>query len=661
MKVRWVMSKFNSHLTSSLLSSFLKNRNQNSRNLSLDTRNAGIVFNYVDTSRLLSLCGRRGHLRPGSSLHACIIKHSSLFDIRNLDNIRNVLVVWNSLVFMYSNCGQLSYAAKVFDRMPIKDTISWNSMISGYLRVEEIETGFGFFKRMHSSSDFRFDPATLTSILSACDKPNLLSVSKLIHCLIFVNGYEQEIPVANALITSYFKCECHNSGRRVFDEMSQKNVISWTAVISGLAQRQFYDQSFNLFWKMRSGSVEPNSLTYSSSLSACSGLRALKEGRQVHGLVLKSGFDSDLCIESALMDMYSKCGSMEDAFRIFKAAAEMDEVSMTVILVGLAQNGLEEEAVRFFINMVKMGIDIDPNMVSAILGVFGIDTSFALGQQIHSLVIKKSFGVNPFVNNGLINMYSKCGNLEESMKVFDRMTHRNSVSWNSMIAAFARHGRGFEALQLYEKMRIESVEPTDVTFLSLLHACSHIGSVDKGMEFLDSMAKVHGISPRVEHYACLVDMLGRAGRLVEAKRFIEGLPLEPGVLVWQALLGACSIHGDSTIGRFAADHLLLAAPESATPYVLMANIYSSEGRWEERARIIKKMKGMKLKKETGMSWIELENKVHSFVVGDRIHPQSETIYQVLEELIRLMRDGGYVPDESFLHYDLDQDFNEEHL
>ncbi|XP_042497930.1 pentatricopeptide repeat-containing protein At3g05340-like [Macadamia integrifolia] len=657
MKARWVLSTFNYHFSSFLQSSFVRNRCQSLRNLSVYTRNVGIAVNYVETSRLLSLCGRGGHLGVGSSLHACIIKHSEHFNLSNQINIRNVLVVWNSLIFMYSNCGELSYAVKVFDEMPIKDAISWNSMISGYLKVEEFEMGFGFFKKMHSSGNFRFDPATLTAILSACDKADLLSVIKLIHCLVLLNGYEREIPVANSLITSYFKCGCHISGRRVFDEVSQSNVITWTAVISGLAQRQFYEESFNIFLKMRSGSVEPNSLTYSSLLLACSGLRALKEGRQVHGLVLKSGFQSDLCIESALMDIYSKCNSMEDACRIFEAAEVLDEVSMTVILVGLAQNGFEEEAVQLFVKMVK-SIEIDPNMVSAILGVFGIETSLALGQQIHSLVIKKNFEVNAFVSNGLINMYSKCGNLEESVKVFHQMVHRNSVSWNSMIVALARHGHGFEALKLYEKMQLEGVEPTDVTFLSLLHACSHIGSVEKGMEFLYSMTNVHGITPRVEHYACVVDLLGRAGCLNEAKRFIEGLHVDPGVLVWQALLGACSIHGDSIIGRYAADHLLLAAPESPAPYVLMANIYSSEGRWEERAKIIKKMKKMKVKKETGMSWIELEKKVHSFVVGDRIHPQSETIYHVLGELIALMSDEGYVPDERFLHYDLDQDCKE---
>ncbi|KAK1582651.1 hypothetical protein Q3G72_016991 [Acer saccharum] len=402
---------------------------------------------------------------------------------------------------------------------------------------------------------------------------------------------------------------------------------------------------------MRHGLVNPNTLTYLGLLMACSGLQALSEGRQIHGVLWKLGIQTDFCIESALMDMYSKCGSVEDSWRIYESAEELDEVSMTVILVGFAQNGFEEKAKHFFAKMVKAGIEIVPNMVSAVLGVFGVDTSLGLGKQIHSLIIKRSFTANPFVSNGLINLYSKCGDLEESIKVFSRMPHRNSISWNSMIAAFARHGDGSRALQLYEEMRLEGVEPTDVTFLSLLHACSHVGLVEKGMEFLKSMTEVHRMPPRTEHYTCIVDMLGRAGLLNEAKSFIEGLPVKPDEQVWQALLGACSIHSDSEIGKYAADQLFLASPESPATYILMANIYSSKGRWKERARIIKRMKEMGVDKDSGVSWIEIEKKIHSFVVDDRLHPQTEIIYRVLVELFGLMIDEGYVPDKRFiLHY-----------
>lgn len=551
---------------------------------------------------------------------------------------------------MYAKTQALGDALKVFDEMPMKDSVTWNSVISGFLSNGKFEIGFKYFREMVKLGVGLIDQATFTTVLSSCDGLGFLRVSKMIHGLVILSGYEGEITVGNALITSYFKCGCSGSGEQVFNEMGERNVVTWTAVVSGLVQNGFCEDSLNVFSKMRGGLVEPNSLTYSSLLSACASLQVLKQGKQIHGLVLKEGFHSDFCIESALMDMYSKCGSMEEALQIFYSADRLDEVSMTVVLVGFAQNGLEEEAIQIFIKMVKSGIDIDPNMVSAILGVFGTDTSLAFGQQIHSLVIKKRFGPNLFVSNGLINMYSKCGNLEESIKAFRRMPQRNSVSWNSIIAAFARHGDGLKAIQLYEEMLLEGVEPTDVTFISLLHACSHVGLIDKGMEFLESMSKFRHINPRMEHYACVVDMLGRAGLLSEAKTFVDNLPVKPGILVWQALLGACAIRGDSELGKYAADQLLLLEPENPASYVQLANIYSCEARWRDRARTIKRMKEVGLSKETGISWIEIDRKVHSFVVCDQMHPQTETIYAAIAELFLHMADEGYKPDKRFILY-----------
>lgn len=648
MKSKRVFQKFESYLPNCIPPRSSPLKTLGLRSPSIDT-----CLNYVDVSFVLALCGREGYLHVGSSLHASIIKNFGFFIGSNRNSVRNVIVIWNSLLTMYSKCGQLRDASKVFDQMPIKDTISWNSRISGLFNNGDFERGLGVFKQLYESGLYQFDQATLTTVLTACDKPEFCSVSRMVHSLVFLYGYEQEISVGNALITSYFRCRCFSSGMRVFYEMPGKNVVTWTAVISGLAQGRFYEESLRLFGKMHGGPVDPNSLTYLSSLTACSGLQAVREGRQIHGLVWKLGVHFDLCFESALMDMYSKCGCLEDAWKIFESAEEVDEVSMTVILVGLAQNGYEKESIQVFLKMVKNGVAIDPNMVSAILGVFGVDTSLSLGKQIHSMIVKKGFDSNCFVNNGLINMYSKCGDLEDSIKIFSRMPQRNCVSWNSMIAAFARHGNGSRALDLYEEMRSEGVQPTDVTFLSLLHACAHVGLVEKGMQFLESIAKDYGITPRMEHYACAVDMMGRAGLLDEAKKFIEGLPEKPGVLVWQALLGACGIQGNSEMGKYAADQLLLQAPESPAPYVSLANIYSSEGRWRERARTIKKMKEKGVTKETGISWIEIEKQMHSFVVEDRMHPHAEIIYGVLGELFKLMKDEGYVPDHRFILFYLD--------
>ncbi|KAI4349983.1 hypothetical protein L6164_010516 [Bauhinia variegata] len=653
MKSGWVFRKFNSHLPSWTASLSSPSKAPTCQYPFSVTSN--FILNHADISSLLSVCGIEGNLQLGSSLHACIIKKIQYFDVESCYGYHNALYIWNSLISMYSKCGELSDAVKLFDRMSVKDTVSWNTMISGFLRNGNSDMGCLLFKQMRRSGYCRFDKATLTTMLSGCDGPEFSDLSKTIHGLVFVYGFERQVTVGNALITSYFKCGCFSQGKQVFDEMVERNVITWTAVISGLAQNQFYEDSLSLFAQMRCGAVSPNSLTYLSLLTACSGLQALREGRKIHGLLWKLGMQSDLCIESALMDLYSKCGSLEDAWLIFELAEELDEVSLTVILVAFAQNGFEEEAIQIFTRMVKSGVDIDPNMVSAILGVFGVDASLGLGKQIHSLIIKKNFIQNPFVSNGLINMYSKCGDLYDSLQVFYLMTHKNAISWNSMIAAFARHGDGMRALQLYDEMRVECIAPTDVTFLSLLHACSHAGLVEKGMEILESMTRDHGISPRSEHYACFVDMLGRAGLLEEAKIFIERLPENPGVLVWQALLGACSIHGDSEMGKYAADQLFLAAPDCPAPYILMANIYSNEGKWKERARSIKRMKELGVAKEVGISWIEIEKKVNSFVVADRLHPHADIIYLLLSALLKQMKDEGYVPDKRYILYYLGQD------
>ncbi|KAI0510355.1 hypothetical protein KFK09_010956 [Dendrobium nobile] len=608
------------------------------------------LSNYAELSSLLSICGREKHYRFGSSIHAAIIKNNNRFSVNNLTDPRNVLVVWNSLITMYSKCDQLQDAAKVFDEMPLKDTVSWNSMISGCFLKEQFSRGFRYFKRMLILKKCKYDQATLTTVVSICTNPELWYACSMLHSLIISSGFESVVQVGNALITGYFRCGCPLSSRKVFDAMVERNVITWTAMVSGLAQGQLFNESLLLFREILRAD-EANSMTYASSLLACSGLRTLSEGRQIHGRIEKSGLPSDLHVESALMDMYSKCGMIEDALQVFHSCVEPDEVFLTVLLVSFAQNGMEDRAFEMFAELLGKGIAIDENMVSAVLGAFGCASrpfALALGKQIHSLTVKKCFLSNIYVCNGLINMYSKCGELKDSIKLFNLMQYRNSVSWNSMIAAFGRHGYGSEALQLYQEMLSNGAAPTDITYLSLLHACSHAGSVEKGIELLRSMISSHRITPRVEHFACIVDMLGRAGRLHEAKSLTEELNVESKVLLWQALLGACGIHGDLEMGRYAAEQLVMMEPDCTSAYVLLSNIYSAEGRWEDRARIIKKMKEKGAKKETGVSWIELGKKFHSFVVEDDLHPHAESIYEVLDELISLTRDEENMPVETLM-------------
>ncbi|XP_062179913.1 pentatricopeptide repeat-containing protein At3g05340 [Phragmites australis] len=598
------------------------------------------LLNYAHLSGLLARCGRAGDLRLGAALHAVVAKNPAHFRLcPRRACLRHALVAWNALVAMYARCGRSGDATRVFDEMPVRDSVSWNSLLSS--ASASSEDALALLRRMLRSAPGAgaCDHATLTTVLSACarDGAAALRGCTAVHGLAVSCGLDAGVSVGNALVTAYFECGSPGPAERVFDAMTERNVITWTAMVSGMARAERYEESLALFWQMRRA-VDANSATYSSSLLACAGSLAAMEGQQIHGLVVKAGFDTDLHVESGLMDVYSKCGLMDDALRVFRSCQNPDEVFFTVILVGFAQNGLEEKAFELFAEMVSAGIYIDANTVSAVLGAFGASAPFALGKQIHALVIKKCFGGNAYVCNGLINMYSKCGELQESVQVFDGMPTKNSISWNSIIAAFARHGHGSEVFQLFESMKADGAKPTDVTFLSLLHGCSHVGSAKKGLETLNSMSSQYGIHPRVEHYACVVDMLGRSGLLDDAKAFVEDGPFKDSALLWQALMGACSFHKNSVVGRYAAEKLLLLDSDCTAAYVLLSNIYSSDGRWDDRARVMKRMREMGLRKDTGKSWIELEKEIQSFVVGPTSRPDSAGVDDVLMQLSAVYSD-----------------------
>ena len=590
---------------------------------------------YPHLSGLLARCGRAGDLRLGTALHAVVAKNPAHFHLcPSRADLRYVLGAWNSLVAMYARCGRRGNAARVFDEMRVRDSVSWNSLLAA--SSNSASEALALLRRMLRAAPGAgaCDHATLTTVLSACaraDGGTGAASLAAVHGLAVSSGLHAGVSFGNALVTAYFQCGSPALAKWVFGAMAERNVITWTAMVSGMARAERYRESLSLFRQMRLV-VDANSATYSSSLLACAGSLAAREGQQIHGLVVKAGFETDLHVESELMDVYSKCGLMEDALRVFRSCQDPDEVFLTVILGGYAQNGPEEKAFKLFVEMVSAGVVIDANMVSSVLGAFGASAPFALGKQIHALIIKKCFEWNTYVCNGLINMYSKCGELQESIKVFGGMPSKNAISWNSIIAAFSRHGHGSEVFRLFESMKVDGAKPTDVTFLSLLHGCSHVGSAKKGLEVLNSMSSQYGIHPRVEHYACVVDMLGRAGLLYDAKAFIEDGPFKDNTLLWQALMGACSFHKNSEVGKYAAEKLLLFDPDCTAAYVLLSNIYSSEGRWDDRARIMKRMREMGLRKDTGQSWIELHKEVRSFVARKTSHHDSAGVNNVLQRL-----------------------------
>ncbi|KAJ6870852.1 hypothetical protein NC652_036499 [Populus alba x Populus x berolinensis] len=476
-------------------------------------------------------------------------------------------------------------------------------------------------------------------IQSFIPKKSLL-IAKQLHSLAITSGYYfKDKFVRNHLLNMYFKMGeiqeaiaffnampmrnimSHNilinghvqhgdleSAIKMFDEMPERNVATWNAMVSGLIQFEFNENGLFLFREMHELGFLPDEFTLGSVLRGCAGLRASYAGKQVHAYVLKYGYEFNLVVGSSLAHMYMKSGSLGEGEKVIKAMPMRN-----------------------------------------------------VGQQIHAEAIKAGANSAVAVLSSLISMYSKCGCLEDSMKVLLDCEHPDAVLWSSMIAAYGFHGRGEEAVHLFEQMEQEGVEGNDVTFLSLLYACSHNGLKEKGMGFFKLMVEKYGLKPRLKHYTCVVDLLGRSGCLDEAEAMIRSMPLEADVVIWKTLLSACRIHRNADMATRTAEEILRLNPQDSATYVLLSNIHASAKRWKDVSKLRTTMRDRNIKKEPGVSWLEVKNRVFQFSMGDKSHPMSEEIDLYLKELMEEMKLRGYVPDTATVFHDTDSEEKENSL
>jgi pentatricopeptide repeat protein len=356
--------------------------------------------------------------------------------------------------------------------------------------------------------------------------------------------------------------------------------------------------------------------------------------------------------------MYGECGSIEDAHSVFDKISERDVISWTAVTAGHAHNGDGKGALKLFREMQQTGLKPNQFTFTSVLSAISHLTTLDQGKELHAHITKTGFELDVSIGNALITMYAKCGNINYACQVFCRMPQYDTVSWNAMIGGYAQHGCGKEALQLFEQMQLASTKPNHITFVGVLSACSHVGLVNEGYFYFDSIKRDHSILPIMEHYACMVDLLGLAGCLDEAQRFINTMPCEPNACMWRSLLAACRIHGNEKLGIHAAERLLQLEPQDDAAYVLLSNIYAAAGRWDDVASVRNLMKELRVEKEPGFSWITVRNKVHAFFSQDRLHPQMEKIYAKLDELSEQMKDAGYVPDTSYVLHDVDEEQKE---
>lgn len=494
-------------------------------------------------------------------------------------------------------------------------------------------------------------------LLNQCVSRRALREGQRVHAHMIKTHYEPPVYLRTRLIVLYVKCECLSDARCVFDEMPERNVVSWTALISGYAQRGYASEALDLFVQMLRSGAEPNEFTFTTVLTSCTSALGFVHGRQIHSLLTKYPFESHVFVGSSLLDMYAKAGKIQEAQDIFESLPAKDIVSCTAIISGYAQQGLDEEALDLFRRLQIEGMRFNyvtyASLLTAISGLAAIEH----GRQVHSHVLRLQLPFYVVLQNTLIDMYSKCGNLAYSRRIFDDLSERTIISWNAMLVGYSRHGLGKEVVELYELLKAENtIRPNNVTFLVVLSGCSHGGMEHRGLEiFYEMLSETDGVEPGIEHYACVVDLLGRSGQLERALQFIKQIPLEPNAAIWGSLLGACRFHQNAKIGEIAGNQLLEIEPENAGNYVILANLYASAGRWEEVRRLRELMQDKATRKVSGKSWIEVERTLHTFHASDRSHPRIEDILGKVRELSARIKGAGYVPDKGCVLHDVDDE------
>ncbi|XWS67425.1 hypothetical protein CRYUN_Cryun04dG0005500 [Craigia yunnanensis] len=447
----------------------------------------------------------------------------------------------------------------------------------------------------------------------------------------------------------------------IFSCIQSSNVFIWNTMIRGYAGSETPKPALELYRQMQALSIEPDTHTYPFLLKAVAKLADVRVGENVHSTVIRNGFDSLVFIQNSLLHMYASCGFIDSAYKLFELMPERDAVAWNSVINGFALNGKPNEALTLFREMGLKGVEPNGFAVVSLLSACAELGALALGRRVHVYMMKDGLTENLHVNNALLDLYAKCGSIREARKVFDEMKERNVVSWSSLIVGLAVNGFGKEALQLFKEMGREGLVPSEVTFVGVLYACSHCGMVDEGFNYFMRMREEYGILPRIEHYGCMVDLLGRAGLVKEAYQYIQNMPLQPNAVIWRTLLGACTIHGHLNLGEYARAQLLKLEPGCSGDYVLLSNLYASEQRWSDVHMLRRKMVKEGVKKIPGYSLVELGNHVYEFVMGDRSHPQSEEIYAMLVEITKRLKLEGYAPHTANVLADIEEEEKENAL
>lgn len=527
-------------------------------------------------------------------------------------------------------------AVNAFNQVQEANAHLYNTLIRAHVQNSQPLQAFATFFEMQSNGVYP-DNFTYPFLLKACSGQSCLRMVQMIHAHIKKFGFCSDIFVPNSLIDSYSKCGSFGvkAARKLFKEMGLRDVVSWNSMIGGLAKAGELGEARRLFDEM----PEKDMVSWNTILDGYA-----KAGEMNHAFELFEGMpERNVVSWSTMVSGYCKAGDMDMARMLFDKMPVKNLVSWTIMISGYAQKGLMNEAVSLYDKMEEAVLKPDDGVLISILAACAESGLLGLGQKVHDSIRRTGFKGSTQVSNALVDMYAKCGSLDEAYSVFNGMTKRDVVSWNAMLQGLAMHGHGEKALQLFSRMKVEGFEPDRVTLIGILCACTHAGLVEEGVQYFYSMERNYGIVPEIEHYGCMIDLLGRGGRLKEAFRLVNSMPMEPNVIIWGTLLGACRMHNDVDLARQVVDHLVILEPSDPGNFSMLSNIYAAAGDWDSVSNVRLRMRSTGIQKPSGASSIEVHDEVHEFTVFDKSHPKSDKIYQMIDRLVQDLKQVGYVP------------------
>ncbi|WOG97608.1 hypothetical protein DCAR_0416949 [Daucus carota subsp. sativus] len=595
----------------------------------------GMVPDDATLVSVLPVCAAEGEIEMGRMIHCIAVKMKLSKEVK----------VSNALVDMYAKCGYVTEAQVVFDKNDSRNIVSWNSLIAAYSRDGDVCQTFNILQNMQVKSSLGANEVTILNLLPVCLQRSELLRVRILHAYSLRHGFQYNELVLNAFITAYAKCGSLRSARNVFNCIENRTVSSWNALLGGYAQNGDPSMALDIYLQMSSSNLDPDWFSISSLLLACTELRSLRHGKEVHGFHIKKGSVTDPYIFVSLISLYTRCGKLLCAKFLFEGMEDKSLVGWNAMISGYSQNGLPTEAINLFRKLVCEGIQPHEIVITSVLGACSQLSALRLGKETHCFALKAGLIDDLYVGCSIIDMYAHSGSIKQSQRVFEHLKKRDVAALTCLIAGYGIHGCGEEALYRFREMQMLGLKPDRFTYMGILMACDHMGLIEEGIKCLNEMQVMHGVEPELEHYACVIDMLGRAGRFDDAVELIEDMHVEPDAAIWNSLLSSCRLRGELDLGKQFAGKLLELEPNKADNYILLSNLFAGSGKWDDVRRVRLRMKELGLgKKDAGSSWIEVKGKTYNFVAGDKKFLESKEIQEIWSSLDVGINEIGYVPE-----------------